>query len=131
MTNQMTRTALWRPIFLALTLSITAACASSGSGARTDRNLITEPELQQVPERMTALEAVQRLRPQWLQGRGPVSFNAGESVVIYLNRQRTAFDVFERMAVAEIRELRFLDSMAATQQFGTGHTSGAILIISR
>lgn len=116
-------------------LVLLAGCASGGDspGAKTDRNLISESELDAVEQNTTALQLIQRARPQWLRGRGPTHPDGSTaSIAVYLNHQRIGgLDALQRYSVAEVRELRFLDSIAATQQFGTGHRSGAIVIVIR
>ena len=56
---------------------LAAACASGGgsgdSGPRRDRNLITGEELTQTGELTTLFDAIRRLRPTWLRGRGNLS----------------------------------------------------------
>jgi hypothetical protein len=111
------------------------ACASTPSEEQVayDRNVISEPEIRALEERASALQVVRRLRPAWLQGRGQTRIAATpDEVVVYINNQRAGGPaVLERWASTEIRELHFLDAIAATQRFGTGHVSGAIIVVLR
>jgi hypothetical protein len=114
-------------------LLIGAGCASRGATApRYDRTRISEAEIAEVEVRTTALQLVQRLRPVWLQGRGPAGLREERPLPVYVNDQRLGGpEVLQRYTAGEIREILFLDASAATQRFGTGHTSGAILIVLR
>lgn len=98
------------------------------------RDVITAEDIRAVEGRTTALQLVERLQPGWLRGRGPVGMDAGAAeVVVYVNGQRLAGgrEQLSRYVAAELHELRHLSAMEATQRFGTGHTSGAILVITR
>jgi hypothetical protein len=94
-----------------------------------DRNRITPEEMTAVDPGMSALQVIQRLRPNWLQGRGATQVRGDEPAVpVYVNNQRTSTPLTGH-AARDIREMQFLDSINATQRFGTGHTHGAIIII--
>jgi hypothetical protein len=116
---------------------VAAGCAGGNrSGERPaahERYLIIEEELRELEERTPLLQAVQRLRPAWLRGRGQTRLQgADDPVVIYINNQRAGGpDVLLRWVASEARELHFLDAITATQRFGTGHTSGAIVVVLR
>jgi hypothetical protein len=118
---------------VAATLVILAGCASGGGADKTDRNVINEAEIEAVEMNTSALHLIQRLRPQWLRGRGPTGTDGSTApILVYLNHQRIGgLDMLQRYAAREIRELRYLDSISATQLFGTGHRSGAIVIVAR
>jgi len=68
-----------------------AGCASSGSGERgerTDRSVLSEPELEGFSGR-TARDVVQRLRPEWLVERpGAAGLGVEQQLVIFLNNSR-------------------------------------------
>jgi hypothetical protein len=124
-------------------LSAAAACASGGTRAtpasdstaaapapaRRSASLITEEDIAKVSAR-DAHHAVQLLRPDWLRARGSATINgAPQTVVVYLNNQRyggpETLKQFQAMAV---KELRYMSASEATNRFGTGHNSGAILV---
>jgi len=112
----------------------TGCGARSGPGspsAAYDREVITLEEIETVEVRTTALQLVQRMRPNWLHGRGASTIHGqGSSVIIYVNNQRTQ-DSLARYSAGELLEIRFLNATTATQRFGTGHGSGAIMITTR
>lgn len=98
-----------------------------------DRNRITAEELGNLDPGMTVAQTIQRLRPNWLTGRGATTVRGDEPPIpVYVNGQRSGDNrVLDRVTIREIRELQFLDSMTATQRYGTGHPSGAIMIVLR
>ena len=77
-----------------------------------------------------ALEAIQRLRPNFLSTRGPGTINAvDEGIIVYANGIRLGgTDTLRDLPVVEIKEIRYMSAADATQRFGTGHSHGAILI---
>lgn len=120
-----------------LVLALASGGCGGGATAGTpsvmrDRDVIAEEEIAGLELRLTALQMIQRLRPIWLQGRGLLGFRAEDPIPVYVNGQRIGGDrPLDRYTVAELREARFLNATAATQRFGTGHTSGAILLTLR
>lgn len=80
---------------------------------------------------MNAFQAIQLLQPQWLRVRGVDSFFGSNEVVVYLDGvRRGGPDVLRGINTVNLQEIRRLDSRQATTQFGTGHPSGAILLIT-
>lgn len=124
----------------AVTLGLAAAAAGCGAGTGTgsaspamrDREVIGPEEIATVEVRTTALQMIQRLRPLWLRNRGVVGVRNEPPIPVYVNNQRVGeSSPLERYTAGELRELRFLNSTQATQRFGTGHPSGAILLTLR
>lgn len=119
---------------LVLTLGFLSACypgrANSGSGA--NPNLIGNWELANLSD-LTALEAIRRLRPNWLRAgsRPSIAVETGGSSMprVHLNGvplQRLS--ELDQINAADIREMRFLNGTDATTRFGTGYMNGAILV---
>jgi hypothetical protein len=108
-----------------------SACASSGqpgqSRPRRNSNLITREELSELSV-STAYEAVRRLRPGWLQGRGRSGLP-----VVYRNNSRWGGDPrsLESIQINAISEMRFLNARDATTRYGTGFSGGVILVVTR
>ena len=123
--------------FWALAVLVLSACAAReprAAGSAPDRSVITEAELRAVESRTTALQLIERLHPTWLRGRGPVNPAGDEGVVVvYVNNQQLMGgpEQLRRYTAGELREIRRLSAMEATQRFGAGHTSGAILVTTR
>jgi hypothetical protein len=120
-----------------LVLSLAGGCAT-GSGSSEDsgrrRDLITREELAAIEatEDITAYEAIQRLHPQWLRGRGTVSFRIAATVKVHFNGARIG-DVEElrRFRVADVQYIEHMEGPQATQRFGTGYERGVILLFGR
>jgi len=121
-----------RPVCLAvigLTL-LAAACASGGgpgeSGPSRNRNLITSEELTQTGELATAFDAIRRLRPNWLGGRGTSS-----AKVFIDGVEMGDTGVLRDYRVDAIRECRFIPPTDATLRFGTGYGGGVIEVFTK
>lgn len=118
--------------FAAWVLLPLMACASGGGGSSGGRlNVITEADL--VPlERLSAYDAVQRLRPNWLRTRGVDSFYNPSEIMVYVDGTLAGgVDELRRVSSENVTEIRYLDSREATTRYGTGHASGAILVTTR
>lgn len=131
-----------RPVYLlALAATLFApACASSPAAAssetqaarpRRDPNRITAEELATV-DVQNALQAVQRLRPQFLQthGGGSTSITRGpQDVVVYVDQTRMGGPrALADIPITEVSEIQYLNGPDATQRYGTGHGAGAIIV---
>jgi len=121
-----------RPVPLAvigLTL-LAAACASGGSagesGPRRNPNLITSEEFTQIGDVDTVFDAIRRLRPNWLTGRG------GSNARVFVDGLDMGdTGVLRRYRVSAIRECRFISPSDATMRFGTGFGGGVIEVYTR
>lgn len=116
-------------VLLAFGLSAAlAACATSGSGGssgpRRNANRITTEELTDVST-LSALDAIRRLRPQWLQG------NRARAVVVHDGARVGDQSYLENVAASSIGSMRFMTASDATMQYGTGFPNGAIVLTSR
>jgi hypothetical protein len=128
--------------FVALALlALAVGCASSGASAgKQNPNVITTEEIGQSTA-STAYELIQRLRPNYLRTRGAVHGSptaSGENrletvdLVVYLNENRLGgTDQLRQMPISEIREIRYYSASEATTKWGTGHSAGAIQVVSR
>lgn len=73
-----------------------------------------------------ALEVVRQLRPDFLRSRGPL--HAPKVFVDHVSRGSVG--ELRQIPAASIREIRYLDARAATQQFGPGYSGGVIHVLS-
>jgi outer membrane cobalamin receptor len=109
--------------------------AANAPAKKSGPNLITYADIQKQDFR-NAQEVVQRLRPQWLRGRGSVSLSDrnGESTLplIYVDGVKYGtMDMLGQIPVTQINELQFISASDATTRWGTGLPGGVILVISK
>ena len=127
-------------LFLLLAAGV-AGCASPSGGAPAtqqsrpragSRNVITAEEITTI-DVQNALQAVQRLRPNFLQTRGNVSITQGkQEIVVYIDQTRMGGpSALAQIPITEVREIQYLSGTDATQRFGTGHGSGAIIVLRK
>jgi hypothetical protein len=118
---------------------MTLACASAPSStpssvapsgaattSRTSRDVILADEIATSGAR-TAMDAIRRLRPQMLQGRGVRETN---EIAVYIDGNRTEGTRadLEQIPASQVKEIRYLNGQDATQRFGANHGAGAILV---
>lgn len=116
------------PLFLALLTGV-AGCASGGANgtSRGSANLITLEELGTV-QNLSAFDAVQRLRPRWIQARG----GTDQPPVVFLDGSNMGgIETLRTIQASSIREMRFRDGRDATTRYGTGYGGGVIEITTR
>jgi hypothetical protein len=123
-----------RPFILLLTACALIACASS-SGTRPSRSsdLITAEEIEGASV-SNAYEAVARLRPGFLRGRGQSSIQTPGSdlPIVYVNGLRTGtIDHLRNIPAQDVQQIRFISATDATTRYGTGHTGGIIEVTTR
>lgn len=116
-------------------LIVAEGCSSAQRTARParDRNVLTAAELASMPGE-TLYEGIQRLRPEFLRGRGQLSIEdpSGSLPVVYLDGMRVGgLDVLRTIRVAEVHEVRFYSAADATTRYGTGHPGGVIAVMTR
>lgn len=116
-------------------LALSACAAQSGaprSGTR-DPNLITIEELENVGA-SNLLDAVHRLRPQFLRSRGVISLQdpTPPTAVVYLDGQRVGgLEFLQRMSPLGVVSVRYMSSVEASSRYGLNHEGGAILVSTR
>lgn len=100
----------------------------AASPAHPMRALLTEAEISSV-DTPTALDAIQRLRPQYLwTGR----FRPADYPMVYVDGMFVGgVNALGDIASTTIREIRRLDALEATTRYGTGHPGGAIVIVTK
>ncbi|MCC6931527.1 MAG: hypothetical protein IT359_21235 [Gemmatimonadaceae bacterium] len=108
---------------------------TAGSPARGSANVILSDEIE-ASGATNALDAIQRLRPAMLRGRGAVTLeaSAGGPVAIMLRVDDIlvgTIDQATNIAALSIKEIRFLSPPDATTRFGTGYPKGAVLITTK
>lgn len=114
----------------------TSAQAATGTRTRGSANVITEAEISSSVYQ-NALEVVQNLRPQMLIPRGVGSDATGLSaasipIIIYMDDVRLGEpSSLTNIPASRVKEIRFLNARDATTRYGTGHSSGVILVLTK
>ena len=110
---------------LALGLAGCAAAGGAGMGGGSANELLAEdftPDMQV----LTLYQAVQRLRPAWLRGRG------GQSPRVYVDGvMRGGLDELEALRVDQVQGAERMSPSDATTRYGTDHGGGVIFVILR
>jgi len=108
--------------------------ASSPSRSRSSRDLITSEELAKL-DVQNALDAVRRLRPNFLQTHGGLSSSitqGPQDVVVYVDNTKMGGPAsLAQIPITDVKEIQYLNGPDATQRYGTGHGSGAIIVIRK
>lgn len=118
------------------TLAVCAACASSSSsdpGERTRRetSVLTRDEIAE-SQVSNLFDAVEQLRPRWLQVRAPRSLTAQTSIVVFTGRTFLGGpETLRQLDTKSVVRLRYLDAAQAnaTLPVPAGqHVEGAIVV---
>jgi hypothetical protein len=122
-----------RLVLVALSLCLCLpACASpprsENAPARGDRSTITRTQLDD-QHYENAFDALEAMRPAWLQSRGPDSFNNPTQVWVYIDNVRLGdVTTLRTVPVRTISFIRHYDANDATARWGVGHGAGVIFI---
>jgi len=115
---------------VALALS---ACASgspeASEGPETPRGSQDRLERAQLAEwdNLSAYDAVRRLRPLWLTGRG-----LSDPVMVHLDgAPRGGVEVLHSIQAVQVFGMQYMSAPDATNRFGTGYRNGVILVATR
>jgi len=127
----------WMAVVVGLGIVLTlGSCATAGERGDRDFRVITAEELENA-QASDLFEAIQRIRPRWLQTRGDRSFGAlGTGILVYYNGSRmgTPEEALRNMPIEGIHHIRRADSSEAARLPGAGagmHVESAILIFTR
>lgn len=116
------------------------AASATPAPARVERgnlNLITSAEIQAAgTDMLNAYDLVERLRPTMMRFRNQTGGTRSTGDVLgpvaYVDEQRLgALDLLRTVPRSSIREIRYLSASDATTRFGTGHSSGAIQVLTK
>jgi hypothetical protein len=124
-----------RWVLAPLLLLLVTACGNPGElGDLQPANSLVQQDLERL-DVANAYQALERLRPDWLRGRGPLSPRnpQGSLPTIYVAgiRQQGGPDALRQVRLGDVREIQYLSSVEATTRYGTDHAGGAILVILR
>ena len=117
------------------TLACAARSNSEGQPRPSNSDIITREELQALNVR-TAYEAIQQLRPRWLQvSGGPRSFSIETEVVVFQDQAQLGDQNTLKLVGTEgIYSIHYLDGVTAKASLpglGDRHLQGAIIISMR
>lgn len=120
--------------FLLLMPALLNCVTGAGASGSTDNpNVIVSQELSELRD-TNVMDAIQRLRPQWLRVRSRPSRLASEGSATALPKVHIDSvpigdaNELEQVRASEVLEIRYLSAADASTRFGTGYTSGVILI---
>lgn len=116
-----------------LSFVLIAGCAAGGarSGGGGNPDVITREQIDEY-NFSSALEVVQRIRPQWLRARNTPSFGGPVPIMIYMdNVQFGTINQLGSVSAQNVERLEWVDATTATQRWGTGNAAGAIVIVTR
>ena len=114
-------------------------CASGGSAPTSRRSgsldVITQADIEaRAADATTALQIIEKLRPQMLRSRGVASPNDMGSTQPRVYVDNISFGEVGSLAnvnASQIREIRYINARDATTQWGTGHMGGVILVSTK
>jgi hypothetical protein len=124
---------LKRAVLPLLGLLIITACASGGgpSAPRTRQDILEAQEISTITV-SNMYEAVQRLRPQWLQVRAQQSFNGTTAIAVFQGRTYLGGpEALKEVGPEAATRLRYLDGVTASATLpglGSMHVEAAIVI---
>jgi hypothetical protein len=108
------------------------ACASSHANARrrVDMSVLTQDDLED-HQYENVLEAVQTLRSNWLNERGPDSFASPSHIWVYIDNTKVG-DVRSLAAISTryVSSVRKVNGIDATARWGIGHSAGVISVMT-
>ena len=115
-----------------ITMAAALGCATTSgtTGARSSSNIITEQEITDAHV-STAYEVIQKLRPNFLVGRGSTSFNSKGlgTPNVYVDGQRFGdMNSLNTIAAIQVAGIRYYTVSEGSTRFGLDNTSGVIEI---
>jgi hypothetical protein len=114
--------------------ALVASCAGPKGDPgqpRPDFNVLTQKTLVE-NHFQTAYDAVQALRSNWLNAKGPDSFTTPTEVRVYLNGTMLGgVETLREIGTPTLVSIRHYDGIAATARWGLGHGAGVIYVSTR
>jgi hypothetical protein len=125
----------FRTLQIPLLLLLVGACAGRVQPAgRVESNLLGRAALDSAGS-VSAYDAVVRLRPSYLRGRGPTSLlNAGARArpVVFVDQSEYGeIESLRSLTASRIEEIRFFPGPEATTKFGSPYGAGVIQLKMR
>lgn len=113
-------------------LLLCGACASSHANARhrVDMSVLTQDDLVD-HQYENVLEAVQTLRSNWLNERGPDSFASPSHIWVYIDNTKVGgVQSLAAISTRYIASVRKVNGIDATARWGIGHSAGVIAVMT-
>ena len=115
-----------------LVIALSAACArpltNRNSTPGKNHSLITRSELAE-NHFSNAYDAVSSLRSNWLQPRGPDSFDTPSKVWVYFDSIKLGgVETLNTISVKPVSYIQHYDGVDATARWGVGHGAGVIYV---
>jgi len=123
----MTQTLRRIPVLVLALLLAACASGSSGSSGGGGSNMLNAQDLAQV-QNLSAFDAIQRLRPQWLQVRAN---NPPPQVIMNGSPMGGGPEMLRTVQVSDLTSIQFRNGRDATTRYGTGYGGGAIELNAR
>ena len=119
-------------VLAALFLAVASCSTSGGPGRGSGSGDITRAELDG-QSFLSAYNAIEQLRPTWVRARGAPSLSRSSTYpVLYMDGIRHGdIDDLHTIAIGDVDTISYMSPSDATTRFGTGHTSGVILLTTR
>jgi len=115
-----------RALLLLVGVLLSTGCATSGptdGSIRRSPDFISAEELHESANIGDMWMAIERLRPNWLRGRG----GRGGTPVVFVNGQRYGeIAALRGMPVSDVESARLVNAGDATTLYGTGYPGGII-----
>lgn len=119
-------------LFLLVCLVASTGCASSGGAEDQNANVLTREDMSVAPG-SNLYDAVNRLRPRWLQTRGPMALETAPQILVYLNRSYLGgLDQLREFIASDVDRVRYMDGSRASATLSGYPTdvpiAGAIIV---
>lgn len=110
--------------------SLSCGARQGATGQRVDRDLITQDQIRQNGY-LTAYEAVEALRAQWLVNR-PDGLTLEREKIVYLDERRLGgVQTLREIAASQVLSIRYIDPGTAINRWGVDHGQGVIMVVTR
>lgn len=99
---------------LSLAVAVSSCASSGGERARTNSSILTREEMLDV-QVANVFDAVERLRPRWLQIRTQLSLTGPTEIVVFMERNYLGGpEVLRQFSPNDIARLRYVDGTTAS-----------------
>jgi len=113
-------------------LLLCGACVSSRANPRhrVDMSVLTQNDLED-HQYENVLEAVQTLRSNWLNERGPDSFASPSHIWVYIDNTKVGgVQSLASISTRYVSSIRKVNGIDATARWGIGHSAGVIAVMT-